>query len=61
MERKRTSASVTIPTKNDFARMSQPSQEQAIQAQCHLPCGQPCVCSCHVSNDVKPQEQSYRF
>ena len=51
---------VAIPTKKDFEGMVRARQGAAVQALCNLPCGQPCVCSCKVSEDAKPQEQ-YRF
>lgn len=51
---------ISIPTKQDFVGMVRVTSKDVIQAQCHLPCGQPCVCSCHVSERLPPQVE-FRF
>lgn len=55
MADKTSSSFVSIPKKQDFTEMVRTTPKDAVQALCHLPCGQPCVCSCHVNEDLPPQ------
>jgi len=51
---------VSIPVKADFEAMNRLQGNGSLRALCNLPCGQPCVCSCHVSGQEK-EERIFRF
>lgn len=51
---------IAIPMKQDFKGMTCGTPKDAVQSLCNLPCGQPCVCSCHVYERLPPQT-NYRF
>lgn len=55
------SSFIAIPDKQDFAVMVPSTQDRPVQALCNLPCGQPCVCSCHVSENGVEVQNPYRF
>jgi len=51
-----------MPGQESFQLLAENKKDSSgeFQAQCNLPCGQPCVCSCHVVKTETPKK-SYRF